>query len=614
MPITGGPGKTAVSTELAAGRARSVTPGVSELARSLSPDERKRLLSRIEASLSLSGETKEQIIHSQLRKERRQELIAADMNSLTFWERLIMWFRRLVSGTTDEKTFITLRLSQLRQRVLESNRNLVSFENRTILPGFAEQVYELYRAAYSVQPVFQSIWSDREAMRKLVEILLRRRTPDAKTTLNEFVSSQELQEVFRTTESRGQLKKMVVDRIAEYVNSIPDSVIKQIEKGLLPLYYFKEIVLFDYAGFFAEFQVHDGKPAYDRTPTFAPVRIERLLAYMEELYLGLHHAGRLSNDHEVFPEIYAYYCRLENEEDSGEITEEDINRPEVAAHRRAMHKLYEVAGESLKMLHLREIIRYFREDPYYRFMAYVPKLRLLDFYHADLNVTLLQTLDERFNDLRMGVIGQMIQEIFPESLKPFEYFHPEVQSIAKRAGINALSVYRTLQIIKNFLEQIYRPNMLGFIRIVGRMVSVRTHSGIGDLNLFVAGLDEIQERISGFDMSFSPDSDDGKTIFRYRFATDMESLQQTAFKAIMTQKERESTTIIEKFLDEIHGVKNVFQQLKKSKSAQLDERYQQYDSTSASDTPFQDKLDYFLKVLDFTDKVVVQMRLIESTS
>ncbi|MCG8477573.1 MAG: DUF5312 domain-containing protein, partial [Spirochaetales bacterium] len=425
-----------------------------ELARALTDRERRALLERIAKSLSVEDDDRRRIIHGELRRERRTDLIASDMGRLTFWEKARLWFRRWMSGQSDEEVFVRFRLRQARDRVRGADEVFVDFDNRAILEGVPEAMRTLCRCAVTVRDFFTFIWHDTETLRGVLDYLLAKRVPDAKRSLNQFCATHELQEVFRTTESRSQLKQLVLDRVSDYINRIPPSVIEEFEAGLKPLYMLKDLVLFDFDAFFMQFQATEEEARSSDENVFHSASAHRVLDHLEHLYLALYNTSQITEEGAMYPEVLNYYFASR----SGELPDDDVlaipDAPRAPELRAAIDRLVEEARRLRQGVPLTDIIRFFRDDPYYRFLAYIPSLKLRDFYYSNLKIEVLQELDRRFKDIRMGVIGQIIQEVFSQGLLHFEYFHPEIQAGIKRAGIGQLQVYRSLQVIHTFMQSV----------------------------------------------------------------------------------------------------------------------------------------------------------------
>lgn len=585
-----------------------VGTSVDELARALSEKERKALLERISRSLSIEDESQRRIIHGNLRAERRNELMAADINRLSVWEKFQLWIKRLVSGRADEDVFLRFRLGQARQRVRDRSDGFIDFENRVVEEGLPEAIRGLSRKAAATREFFAVLWQDTDSLRGVLDFLLARRVPDARRSLAQFCSTQEMQEVFRTTESRNQLKQLVLDRVSAYVEGIPEAVMEEIEQGLRPLYLLKDLALFNFDEFYVQFQSTEADANREGEVHFTGASAVRVLDTLEELYLALHGVNRISGSVSVYPEVINYYYARRDNSIDAERPTEIPESSQLPAMRSAIHALVEEAKRVRAEVPLVDIVRYFRNDPYYRFLAYVPRLKLRDFYYSNLKIEVLQELDRRFNDLRMGVLGQLTQETFPGGLKQFEYFHPEIQSAVKRSGVGQLQVYRGLQTVQSFMHGVYRQGLLDFMRILGKLLPQRTRQSGVDLTLSIAGLDDVAERLRSFDLSFSPESDDGKTFYRFRYAGNERDASQTAaFKALIAQKEREAIGIIEKFQDQLRSLHQTMLFVKKSAHSQLNERYRSFESTSAEERPFDSRLDAVIRSLESTQKILNQM-------
>ena len=414
------------------------------------------------------------------------------------------------------------------------------------------------------------------------------------------------------TESRSQLKKLVLDRVSDYIERVPPSVMEEIENGLKSLYLLKDISLYDYDDFFIQFQSSATEAIGEGTVDFRQAVAHRVLDHLEELYLALYSASRISGDHGLYPEIIDFYfARIDDPQ-----TTADSEIPSAGGTpvlRKAIGELIQRGKEIRKSVPLVDIIRYIRNDPYYRFLAYVPRLKLREFYYLNLKIRMLTELDNRFNDIRMGVFGRMVQEVFPRGLLQFVYFHPEIQSGIQRTNIGRLDVYRSLQIVHSFIQSVYRDGLHEFMRVLGTILPTRMRRSGVDFTLLIAGLEDVEERLREFDLSFSPDSEEGKTFYRYRYtSTERDNAQLTVYRGLVKQKGRDAKAIIEKFSYQTNGILRAFRLIQTGNFAYLNERYRGYDSTLASDHPFDDKLASYIKTIESAEKILKQMIQIEN--
>jgi len=562
--------------------------------------------------LSVEEKSRQRIIYGEIRQEQRKSLIFSDMNRLTFWEKVRFWLKKVIAGGRDEDVFIRFRLDQTKDRVRATNTDMVDFDGRVFLPGLPEGLVKLARAAHRTASFFDTIWRNTESLRNVLDVMLSRRIPDAKRTLSDFCSTRELQEVFRTTESRNQLKKHILEQVSGYVESIPQSVMEEIEHGLKGLYLLKDVALYRYDELFVQFQSSLGAVVAGGEVTFHEAAPHRVLDLLDELYLALYSVSRLPGKLDMFSELFDYFFFVI----AGGATDTTVEIPassKTDEMRQSVTDLAEQAKIVRKTIPLVDIIRFFRNDPYYRFMAYLPHLKLRDFYYSNLKIKILEELDSRFNDIRMGVLGKIVQDVFPDGLLQFEYFHPEIQATLQRSGVGKLEVYRSLQIVHTFIRKVYRKGLLEFLRILGKIMPVRARQSGVDFTLLIAGIEDAEEKLREFDLSFSPDSEEGKTFHRYRHTgADRDPTQLAAYRALVNQKIWDARTIIEKFTYQMNGIAQSFTVILKGSHKQLNERYRSFESVSSADNSLDIRLRQYLNQIENTQKILNQIILIEN--
>jgi hypothetical protein len=222
-------------------------------------------------------------------------------------------------------------------------------------------------------------------------------------------------------------------------------------------------------------------------------------------------------------------------------------------------------------------------------------------------------LDSRYNENRMGELGKIVQDVFPDGLLQFENFHPEIQATLQRSGVGKLEVYRSLQIVHTFIRKVYRKGLLEFLRILGKIMPVRARQSGVDFTLLIAGIEDAEEKLREFDLSFSPDSEEGKTFHRYRHTgADRDPTQLAAYRALVNQKIWDARTIIEKFTYQMNGIAQSFTVILKGSHKQLNERYRSFESVSSADNSLDIRLRQYLNQIENTQKILNQIILIEN--
>lgn len=534
-------------------------------------------------------------------------------------ERMRFRMRRTVTGKSGDDAYIDFKLSQMKERVHERRKGLVGFEHRVLLPGLAEEVFDLYRKVYPLVPFFRSVWRTPHVLRLMVEYLIRKRIPDSKNDLSAFITFNEMQSLFRTSESRRELEKEVMRRINEYLAGISEETLEELAAGITPLYYLRDLVLFDYAEFFSRFQYDPVGDPRDVDPEFHEAAYANTLDLLEQLYVGIHTAARLPGGVSVHREPIAFYLSIQGRtpDETGEQDGSNMEmEPDVDEHvvEGVIDRLKAVTDAVLSFQErvlIPQIVKILRGDPFYRFMVYLPKLRLREFYFARLKVKCLSQLDDRFHDVRMGMLGRMIEEVLPKPTVDFEFYRATIQASVKSLGLPGFKYVKSLNVLYNFIQQRFQGRMADTMRILTRILPARVHHSAGDLTIHAANIEDVGDRINDFDMSFSPESDEGKTFYRVRYSVEKDYTQQQQYKSIILQKDREARTILEKGMEHFAQVQEIFESIRKVKSPHLNERYAHFDSTSADDRPVDHLLENYIEELRLFRKVLNQIIIME---
>ncbi len=553
------------------------------LARSLSDDERRYLHDRIVQSLSLTKSSQEQHLYrGEPPEEQRRALIHREIAEFSFLRRLWFAVRKFFSGLDDETLYQQMRLGRMKRRLRRGGKLFIDVDNRTLGPQFAERVYELYRAAYPVIPLVKAAWGGSQMLRQIVEFHLRRSIPGAKYELEQFISLNEMMELFRAHENKSEVRSEVLKRLKTYMDGVHEDVFRSIAEGVLPLYHLRGLGMFPFDEFFQLFSHTLDLSVPQETPSFGSVEFAVVGPYLEQLYYGLYLASKHGSRNVLHEDVLRFYLLYERE--GAEVLQNDdaqtlehktssIDSEQVSGLQENIANLYEQAERALKEMPLVELVKAVHDDPYYRLMVYVPSLHLQEFYHAALKIHLLTELDELFPHVRLGVINKMIHELFGEEPPEFEFYRTSIQQTVKKLGLPVFKHIRSLQVVYHFVREIYRPEIVELLRVLSRIVPVRVKEAGRDLLTIASGIEDAAEKMHLFDLGFSPDSDEGKSFYRLRYAVEKDVKQQRAYQKFVAQKDREARTLLDKSLERFEELTTVLTNVKNASNTALNEKY-----------------------------------------
>ncbi|MCA1754038.1 MAG: DUF5312 domain-containing protein [Spirochaeta sp.] len=468
-------------------------------------------------------------------------------------------------------------------------------------------------------PAFIGIWKNVDRFQGMVEYLLRQRIPESKTDLQDFMTMKDIQDVFLERESRSEIRRELLSRLDSYIDGIHPDVFKHLEDGIWPLYYMRDLGLFAYADFFALFKVDIGlEPPGDEAPKFVSASFAAAIESLEQLYFALYNAKRSGTNFELHDELIRYYLYSrtltqgkEEEPDSYKEVEDAVESIDISEVKQFKDSVHELAAAAVKLdqdFPFVDLIKWYHEDPYYRFLVYLPKLNLKEFYHAALKIRVLSKLDKRFHDVRLGVVGRMIRIIFRQDPPDFEHYRSSLHASIQKLGLPTFKYMKSLNILYNYITRRYRGELQEFVRVLNRITPIRLRNSGRDLLLVSTGLEDIAEKIEKFDQSFAPDSDEGKSFFRVRYAVEKDLAQQRAYRAMVLQRDKEARVLIDKGLELLEEVLAALQILQKNQSPSMAEKFRQFAAVGSS---IDSALKKYIEELEMLRKLVTQLVAIE---
>ncbi|MFP4372906.1 MAG: DUF5312 family protein [Spirochaetaceae bacterium] len=560
-----------------------------ELVQALPDQERRDLYRRIMKSLSLDYDRTRRIYPAEVQRTQRAELIRRDMERMSFGMRFRVWLRRLFSGKNREDCFLDARLGALRRTLQAAGLHASGTHADGLDPQIAERLFELYRAAYPVIPLFGHLWEKKESLRLIIHRLLEIKIPDAKHSPEDLLPRGDMEDIFIRTQSKEDIRRELLSRLDEYLKSIPEDVYAQIEVGIVPLYYLRDIGLFDFQRFFQQFGYRPGLAPPGGRPNMHRASVKQTLAYLEELYYAVYSALKVPRKFFVHGELLADFA----ERNSGptERTDAEQERNAVVAHlEQHLKELHDAVLRFNQRTPLVELIRFHRSDPYYRVMAYAPQLNLREFYNNSMRIEILSRLDEGFAQIRKGVIDRLIAEIFGGDLRHFDFLPEAIPATLRSQGLPPLKHVAALNVIHQYVKHPFKRDLQEFLRVLGRMMPAREKGIANSIVEHSSGLQDVEEKAESLDQGFSPDADSGKIFHRVRYAADSDAVQHRSYRNLVTQTDREVAALIDEGLAHIDGIRSALQELAREVPDALRERYALYDSTS----PHQNALEWKL--------------------
>jgi hypothetical protein len=199
-----------------------------ELSIALPEKERKELLERI--GKRMEREEGEEAVPVELQEDEREKIAAYELKKASAWVRFLLWVRTLISGKPRMEVFTDIRLRMLKAHIRSSYPGLSGFETRDLAPKFARKLYDIYLKTQGIAGIYHALSSDKAVRGAAYTFFVEQRWEHAKKSVEEFVPTGEMEEIFAQSGQTDEIKKKLSLRLNDYLRSIPETFILQLEE------------------------------------------------------------------------------------------------------------------------------------------------------------------------------------------------------------------------------------------------------------------------------------------------------------------------------------------------------------------------------------------------
>jgi hypothetical protein len=534
-----------------------------ELSIALPEKERKELLERI--GKRMEKEDGEEAVPVELQEDEREKIAAYELKKATAWVRFLLWIRTLVSGRPKMEVFTDIRLRMLKSHIRSSFPGLSGFETRDLTPKFARKLYDIYLKTQELAGVYHVLGTDRAVRGAAYTFYVEQRWEHAKKTVEEFVPTEEMEEIFAQSGQTDEIKKKLSLRLNDYLRSMSETFILQLEEQAKLHLYLGRLAAFPFAPFFRYFNHILAESVDPKYPSFEHAPVMLTLDLMEKLHVGFSLVHRCAPDYLYAEEPVAYYLFVRaglnpnEEQDEGRIVNE------LARLRTDVMDLVREIDAFEKAVPLLDLLRYFRRDPWYQLMFNAPRLYLKSLYFSTLKARLGVELEEKLGTVKERVIGRKIQELLKgQRFIDFNYYKEVPDFDFRKLGLPYFSCIRSLGMTYNYLLQQFKGTVQEAAQIVSGTALANNRITQNRLNQNISGLEDLEARIVLFDRSLSPDEEDGKQLGRFRFSVATDLLLQKSYRAFIMQKDREARDLMEKAKEYLNGMRKILDDIRMS--------------------------------------------------
>ncbi len=544
-----------------------------ELSRNLSENDRADLLIKINKSLNITNGSDVSIHEREMDEEETTSLLHEEINILPVFLRFFLWLRSKITGHSEKNLYLASKINKLKRKIHHQTSNLTGFETRNLTPHFAEEVYKLYIASMPLRELFMKLWLDTEISKAFFLGLIEERLKNRIEEISDLIEIDELVEIYGINGKKDDLRRQVILKLDTYISTIDKKIFYDLELELRPFYYLKDLILFPYVQFFQQF----GFTPIDTESTiktrFKNASALLCLSDLEKLYCALYTVSKL-DDHRInlndsFIEKLADLNDLGSTNVDQDYTERDILD--------SLTTIIDVGQNYFRKIPLSDLIRYFKKNPFFKVMFYLPKIDLKEFYKNTLKIKILDKIELIYPEIQKRYIVIETERLFKDKrFSGFQHYREYSSIDYEKLSVSAFSQIKTLELVYNYIACFYKGYIQETIHLLERGILSQNRLIRESVLQYAAAIEDTEENIKDFDKSLSPDSEDGKMFNKFRFSMAKDPIQQKMYRKIVVQKDREAKSLSELGLDSITGIKKIFNEVLKSKNTSIVEQLNQH--------------------------------------
>jgi hypothetical protein len=534
-----------------------------ELSMELPEQERKDLLERI--GKQPEREDIPEVVPVEMKEAERDKLIASEMQKASAWVRFLLWTRTFLSGKSKEEAFVDLRVRGLRTHIRNVSPGITGFETRDLTPRFARKLFDIYLRVQPLLGVYHILDSDKAVKGAAYASYLESRWAHARKTVDEFMSAEEMEDIFAQTGQVDEIRRKLSLRINEYVRSVPEILVLQLEEQARLHVAIGRLVAFPFAAFFRYFSYMLAEEEEGKYPVFEHAPVMLTLDLIEKLHATLSMVRRSAPDYGYAEEPVAYYFSARLGLKQGDERDAIKRDAELARLRAEVTALAQEVDSFTASVPLMDLLRFFRRDPWFQLIISPPRLYLRSLYFASLKARLSQELEEKLGTIKERVIDRKIREVLKgQPMVEFEYYRENPDFDFRKLTLPYFSSIRSLTLLYNYILQQFKGVVQEAAAIVSSTALANNRIIQNRLTLSISAIEDLEARIKLFDRSLSPDDEDGKQLGRFRFGVANDLLLQRSYRGFVVQKDKEARDLIEKARESLVGVRRVFDEVRTS--------------------------------------------------
>jgi len=508
-----------------------------DLSQTISPEEKKNLLGKIQVSLNLSAKDIDGIVSKTDGPEELKNKLIKEVEKLGVIDRFLLRVSAFFLSRSEYEIMAGRRLASSRAILHDRIPELIDFSHQEWSPEFGKLIYDLFAEANGLKPVFEHLFHQKLTLEAGLILLLREEHPASVRRLDDLFPDREMASIYRTEQKKAALQAALDEKLGLYFEGIPQLVFEKIKDRLRPLYFLRPLVLFPY-GFLLEQFGHDVEKAeVTKYPYLIGAPWLKSGGLLERLYYGLYLAAKLDWKEGTLNQIFQGVA--EHLTDEKHVWTVEILNQKITA-------LVRTAQDIAQRVPWKEVLQWSFQDPYYSVKYILPKFSVKDFYQTSILLSLGEELAIKIPQMRRQILTEERTLLFENgTLRTLEFYVAGSGSApGSPTKVQGFQHTEALNLLWSFLNHQFPKKIQVFHQSLSRLVSPSSKSSLQGLNNAIEELSSLKNQIFQFDRSLHPDGTEGKEFQKLRYESSSKALGLKPFIQLIQNKDDQAMELI----------------------------------------------------------------------
>ncbi len=521
-----------------------------ELSHSLSEKERTTLLDRINSSLNTQTVDNNEIPAAES-EDSIEGHINEDLHLMSWFRRTILFIRSKLSGRKITDILIDRRIKQVKKYINKKQPGITGFESRNLTPQFAEEVFNIYSRTFAFRELYRKLWMEAGVFESSLLYIIRGMYEQCKNELEDFISMDELVQLYAATGRKDFIREEAERRIDEYITSIPELLYNDIDNSLKPLYRLKDLILFPYTAFFQKFSFTPNRSGEDGGKHFFKnASVMLCLDDLRLLYKAVNRGAELNETYRINRYLIEFLRSFEGSEIWPEENQDELKE-----------FILSIKAFNRKMPIL-ELLRFFLKDPYLKINYVDVEQPFKMIYREILRKKAREKLEEIYTEIQKEYIEKEIGRIFKgKRFIEFCNYRKYAAIDYQKMGLPFFTHTKSLNLLYNYVVSFYQGHLSEVVSILEKGILAQNRITRDRLLNHSIALQDLESKIKASDDSLAPEEEDGKIFHKLRISLISEPSQQRIYRTMVVHKNREVKTLLDAGMDSLGGLEKIFEEL-----------------------------------------------------